>query len=232
MSYRATRSAARPMLTDLPDLVRSKPAQRTQSHFYERIGKRALDVTLVLVAALPVALLVGVLALVIALDGRSPLFVQERVGRNGRIFRMWKLRSMVADAETRLEDCLCTSPQRRLEWDEHQKLREDPRVTRIGYLIRKTSLDELPQLWNVLRGEMSLVGPRPMLPSQRALYPGTAYYVLRPGISGYWQISERNKCSFADRAEHDTRYAREMSLGTDLRVIFCTMRVVLTGTGC
>jgi lipopolysaccharide/colanic/teichoic acid biosynthesis glycosyltransferase len=98
-------------------------------------------------------------------------------------------------------------------------------------MIRKTSLDELPQLWNVLQGTMSLVGPRPMMPDQVPLYPGRAYFALRPGLTGFWQISSRNETSFAGRAAFDTRYARRLSFATDLLVLFATVRVVLRGTG-
>jgi len=199
---------------------------------YSAHAKRALDLVFVLLAA-PVALvIVGLVCLCIMRDGGSPFFSQERVGRGGRVFRMWKLRSMIRDAEDRLESHLDACPERRREWDTHQKLRCDPRVTRIGRFIRKTSIDELPQLWNVLRGDMSLVGPRPMMPSQRAIYPGTAYYALRPGITGFWQVSVRHESNFAQRAECDTSYFRELSLATDLRVMLRTVRVVLCGTGC
>lgn len=230
MTFRvSSRVAARPVAATL---IKHDPLLPVAPNFYGAGCKRFVDLLLVAIAAVPAVLIVLVLALLIALDGRSPFFAQDRVGRNGRIFRMWKLRSMVSDAETRLETCLAACPQRRDEWNTHQKLRDDPRITWIGALIRKTSLDELPQLWNVLRGDMSIVGPRPMLPSQRALYPGTAYYALRPGITGFWQVSARNDSSFAERARFDTSYLREMSLWTDLRVILCTVRVVLTGTGC
>lgn len=232
MTFRVSRAAARPGAASLVKQNRHEPFLPTAPNLYDVGLKRVLDLLLVTIAALPALSIVLVLALLIALDGRSPFFAQERIGRNGRIFRMWKLRSMVGDAETQLETCLASSPQRRKEWNTHQKLRHDPRITPIGALIRKTSLDELPQLWNVLRGDMSIVGPRPMLLSQRALYPGTAYYALRPGITGYWQVSARNDSSFADRAGFDTAYLREMSLLTDLRVMLCTVRVVLTGTGC
>lgn len=229
MTFRVSRAAARPVAVGL---IKNQPILPAAPNLYGAGFKRAVDLLLVTIAALPVLCVVLVLALLIALDGRSPFFAQERVGRNGRTFRMWKLRSMVTDAETQLERCLAACPRRRKEWNIHQKLRHDPRITRIGALIRKTSLDELPQLWNVLRGDMSIVGPRPMLPSQRALYPGTAYFALRPGITGYWQVSARNDSTFAERARFDTSYLREMSLLTDLRVMLCTVRVVLTGTGC
>jgi exopolysaccharide production protein ExoY len=193
--------------------------------------KRALDVVAVLLA-LPFGLiLVAMLALVVRHDGGPAFFVQERVGRGGRIFRIWKLRSMVVDAERRLADHLAVCPAARAEWQETQKLKNDPRVTRIGRFLRRTSLDELPQLWNVLKGDMSLVGPRPMLPGQRDLYPGTAYYRLRPGITGPWQVSDRNKSAFASRAQYDSDYANRLSLATDIVVLLRTVRVVLRGTG-
>ncbi|WP_238363813.1 sugar transferase [Mesobacterium pallidum] len=198
---------------------------------YRDILKRALDVVLVLLVALPVLTVVMALSLLIARDGTSPFYFQERVGKNGRTFRMWKLRSMVANADQLLEEYLTRNPAARLEWDLTQKLKHDPRITPIGRLIRKSSLDELPQLFNVLRGDMSLVGPRPMLPEQRRIYPGLAYYALRPGITGFWQTSVRNESNFAERAKFDTSYFRELSLGTDIKVILKTVRVVLRGTG-
>ncbi|MBY6003818.1 sugar transferase [Salipiger bermudensis] len=202
-----------------------------QGASYDRMAKRLLDVILVLIGALPVLMVTLTLAAVIALDGKSPFYLQKRVGRNGRIFYMYKLRSMVADAEGRLEAYLAADPEARAEWDRTQKLRHDPRITAVGRLIRKTSLDELPQLWNVLRGDMSLVGPRPMMVDQQDLYPGTAYYALRPGITGFWQTSVRNESSFAERAGFDTDYLRQLSFGTDIRILARTVRVVLNGTG-
>ncbi|MDU8910180.1 sugar transferase [Aestuariicoccus sp. MJ-SS9] len=203
-----------------------------RSAFYRDVVKRGLDVGLVLIAAPIVLPVLIILAALIALDGSSPIYLQRRIGRNGRIFHMWKLRSMVRDADTLLERHLAEDPAAHAEWTRTQKLRRDPRITRIGRFIRKTSLDELPQLWNVLRGEMSVVGPRPMMVEQQDIYPGTAYYALRPGITGFWQISVRNESSFAERAGFDTAYLRQLSFMTDLRVILRTFRVVVTGTGC
>ncbi|MBP0483112.1 sugar transferase [Sagittula salina] len=198
---------------------------------YRDSMKRMLDVGIVLLLALPAALLTLVFALLVACDGHNPFYRQTRVGRNDHSFRMWKLRSMVPDADRLLEDHLASNPEARAEWDRDQKLRHDPRITRIGRLIRKTSIDELPQLWNVVTGDMSLVGPRPMMLSQRAIYPGTAYYSLRPGITGYWQTSVRNESSFAERAGFDSAYLRDLSLFTDLKVLLKTVRVVIDGTG-
>jgi len=218
--------------SDGADFIQTGAIPTYASRPYADRAKRALDIALVLIAAPLAVMIVVMVCPLIMRDGGSPFFSQERVGRGGRVFRMWKLRSMVRDAEDRLEAYLDADPMRRREWDTHQKLRHDPRVTRIGRIIRKTSIDELPQLWNVLRGEMSMVGPRPMMPSQRALYPGMAYYALRPGITGFWQVSVRNDSSFAQRAEFDSSYFRELSLVTDLRVMLRTVRVVICGTGC
>ena len=118
-----------------------------------------------------------------------------------------------------------------VEWDRYQKLRCDPRITAPGRTLRRYSLDELPQLWNVLIGDMSIVGPRPIMPEQREAYPGQGYYLLRPGLTGLWQVSERNKTSFAARAAYDDRYFGCMSFATDLLVMLRTVKVVLRGTG-
>ena len=207
----------------------SEPAVR--EGVYSRHLKRTFDLLIVLLAAPFVLLAVLIFALAVRLDGGPAFYFQDRIGKNGRIFRIWKLRSMVTDADARLAAHLDANPEARAEWDHSQKLKNDPRITRVGRLIRKTSLDELPQLWNVVTGDMSLVGPRPMMPSQAPLYPGQAYYRLRPGLTGYWQFSSRSESSFAERAGFDSRYAAELSLLTDLRVLFSTVRVVLRGTG-
>jgi exopolysaccharide production protein ExoY len=199
---------------------------------YRGYFKRAFDILAVVLVAPFVLPVVLVMALLVIRDGGSAFYSQDRIGRGGKVFRIWKLRSMVVDADERLEDHLASDPRARAEWDEHQKLKRDPRITQIGRLIRKSSLDELPQLWNVLKGDMSLVGPRPMMPTQARLYPGRSYYRLRPGLTGFWQISDRNKTSFASRAAYDTQYARRLSLPTDLFVLFATVWVVLRGTGC
>ncbi|MCX7888547.1 MAG: sugar transferase [Rhodobacteraceae bacterium] len=199
--------------------------------FYRNVGKRVFDVAAVLVASVIVLPVVLVLAALVAMDGGRSFYTSERVGRNGRNFRMLKLRTMVPDADRMLEAYLNANPSAQLEWDRTQKLKDDPRITRLGRFLRKTSLDELPQLWNVLRGDMSLIGPRPMMPSQRILYPGYAYYALRPGVSGPWQVSDRNDCAFAKRAEYDRDYDRNMSFMTDLRIILATIAVVVLGTG-
>ena len=206
------------------------PAPRSVG-LYRGFFKRGLDILLVLLSApfvLPVVLLLG---LMITRDGGTAFYSQDRIGRGGRVFRLWKLRSMVVEADAKLEAYLASNPAARAEWDEHQKLKDDPRITAAGRLIRKASLDELPQLWNVLIGDMSLVGPRPMMPFQAGLYPGRDYYRMRPGLTGFWQISDRNHTTFAARAAYDTQYCRRQSLITDLLVMLATVWVVIRGTG-
>lgn len=202
-----------------------------QPGLYRNYFKRLLDILAVLLSGIVVVPVIAVLALIVALDGSSPFYWNNRVGRGGRTFRMLKLRTMVPDADNMLEQYLSRNAEARLEWNATQKLKSDPRITHIGRLLRKTSLDELPQLWNVLIGEMSLVGPRPMMPSQRSLYTGTAYYALRPGITGPWQVSVRNESEFSQRVDFDTAYHQSLTLMTDVRLLLATVRVVLRGTG-
>jgi len=198
---------------------------------YGSFGKRAFDILLI-VAALPFVLpLMAVLTAIIYVFEGSPFYSQPRIGLNGHAFRMWKFRSMVRDADRKLETCLAADPAMRAEWDLHQKLKHDPRITRLGRILRKTSLDELPQLWNVLIGDMSLVGPRPMMVDQHSLYPGTAYFRMRPGLTGPWQVSDRNDISFSSRAGFDADYEQKLSFGHDLGLIFKTAIVVLKATG-
>lgn len=199
--------------------------------FYRRGVKRGIETLLVLLTS-PVTLpLILLMALLIACDGGNPFFVQKRLGRNGRVFRIWKLRSMVVDAEHHLETHLENDPVARSQWESTQKLKQDPRVTRIGRLLRKTSMDELPQLLNVLNGTMSLVGPRPMMVGQRRMYYGRAYYRVRPGITGLWQISARNESEFVARVRYDEEYHRNLSIWLDLKILAQTVVVVLRGTG-
>ena len=203
---------------------------RPQS-LYRRGIKRMIDIIVVAATAVITAPLIILIALFVSLDGHSPFYSQRRLGMGGRSFTLWKLRSMVPDADTRLREHLSADPAARAEWDRTQKLMNDPRITRMGRFIRKCSIDELPQLWNVLRGDMSLVGPRPMMPEQASLYPGISYFALRPGITGTWQVSARNESSFAERARFDSDYYRSVSLGTDLGILLATVRVVVRGTG-
>ncbi|MBK0327153.1 sugar transferase [Rhodobacteraceae bacterium F11138] len=198
---------------------------------YASAGKRLLDVLVVLLT-LPVTLPLMVLtAVLVSLDGGAPLYVQRRVGRGGRIFKMYKFRSMVPDAERALRKHLETDAEALAEWTHSQKLRKDPRVTPLGAILRKCSLDELPQLLNVLRGDMSLIGPRPMMVEQTNMYPGRAYYWMRPGISGLWQVTDRNDTAFTARAQYDDKYYYNLSFAADCSILAKTFVVVFRGTG-
>jgi Undecaprenyl-phosphate galactose phosphotransferase WbaP len=213
------------------------PALKIQNNLasaWQRAQKRVSDLVLsgfVSIFALPVGLLI---ALAVKLDSRGPVFfVQERIGRGGEPFDMLKFRTMYVDAEQRLEEILTADAQKRAEWEEYQKLSEDPRVTRVGRFLRAFSLDELPQLWNVLNGTMSLVGPRPFFPDQKGLYGYSyeTYILVRPGITGIWQVNGRNISSFRQRAEMDEYYVRNWSVWLDLTVLARTPVVVLMRRG-
>lgn len=208
------------------------PARRRNSDtFYRRHGKRITDLALLLPVLPILFLVILVLAAMIAMDGGRPFYSQMRVGRGGRLFRLWKLRTMVHDADARLRAHLDSDPDAALEWKHTQKLRDDPRITRAGRFLRRSSLDELPQFFNVLRGEMSIVGPRPMLPEQRSMYSSADYYEVAPGVTGPWQVSDRNGSTFAARATFDSEYNRTLSLRQDLHLIGRTFSAVLGCTG-
>lgn len=199
---------------------------------YRAFFKRLIDVALVLLAAPVVLPLIIFLSILVAvLSGGKPFYTQERIGKDAKVFRMWKLRTMVKRADDLLEAHLKENPEARIEWETTQKLKNDPRVTSVGRLLRKTSIDELPQLFNVLNGSMSLVGPRPMMVGQEQYYHGNAYYQMRPGITGPWQVSDRNDCHFVDRVDFDNRYNSEMSFMTDLELLLKTTKVVIRATG-
>ena len=218
-------------LSDAPPDIAPR-ATGAGTGLYRRGAKRLGDLLFVLLIAPVVVPVVLAMAALVASDGKSPFYSQVRIGRGGRRFRMWKIRTMVPDADAALAACLSADDALRQEWTTHQKLRHDPRITRIGRLMRKTSLDELPQFLNVLTGDMSVIGPRPMMDGQDALYPGRAYYRLRPGVTGPWQVSDRHASSFADRARFDDEYDEDLSFGTDAALVMRTVGVVLRGTGC
>ena len=197
---------------------------------YKRVFDLAVTAVLAL-AALPVGLLI---ALAIVLDSRGPVFFRHtRVGRGGRPFRLWKFRSMVERADERLEKQLQRRPDLAREWALTHKLRSDPRVTRVGRWLRKTSLDELPQLWNVLRGDMSMVGPRPIVSAEIPRYGSrfTLYTQVLPGLTGLWQVSGRNDTQYTRRVELDCHYIRHWTALLDFRILLRTVAVVLRGRG-
>jgi lipopolysaccharide/colanic/teichoic acid biosynthesis glycosyltransferase len=195
--------------------------------------KRLVDVVGAIVALtffFPVMTIVFVLLL---LGGGKPIFAHRRVGRNGMMFSCYKFRSMVIDAEEVLAEHLARDPAAREEWACTFKLTHDPRVTWFGLFLRRSSLDELPQLFNVLRGEMSLVGPRPIVPDEIKRYSGRieAYYQCKPGITGLWQVSGRNDVDYGRRVRLDAVYARKKSVRLDVVILVRTVRAVLSGRG-
>lgn len=199
-----------------------------------RLAKRILDIGLSSLGGLLLLPLLGLIAILIKLDSPGPvLYGQWRVGQGGRWFRVWKFRSMVKDADKVLKEYFEKHPELREEWELYQKLRDDPRVTRVGRILRQTSLDELPQLWNVLRGEMSLVGPRP-LPQHSVEKYGEefAFYIkVKPGITGLWQVSGRSDTTFQEHVNLNTYYVRNWSLWLDFYILARTVWVVLTRKG-
>jgi len=196
--------------------------------------KRALDLCLTLSSAPLWLPLVGLIGLLIKLDSKGPMFFgHQRIGTGGRLFTAWKFRSMVQDADAVLEDALANDPALRDEWQCDQKLRRDARLTRVGAWLRKTSLDELPQLWNVLKGEMSLVGPRPIIVDEVPKY-GSAFSLYKkvlPGITGMWQVSGRNNLSYDRRVHLDAYYVRNWSVWLDLHLLARTFLAVLLARG-
>ena len=166
-------------------------------------------------------------------DGGAPFYGQTRIGYHGRTFRCWKFRSMVTDADAVLARVLSTSREAREEWERDHKLKVDPRITLVGRFLRSTSLDELPQLWNVVRGEMSLVGPRPIVVAEVGRYGSRFhdYCTCRPGITGLWQVSGRNDVSYRRRVAIDTLYARTRSFRMDVSILARTLPAVLMRRG-
>jgi len=194
-----------------------------------RFMKRAFDIALsgaALIILLPVMTAV---ALTVRRDGGPAFFSQPRLGRSGKVFACYKFRSMRVDAEDFLQHYLATNPNAAEEWAKYQKLQNDVRITPFGQFIRRTSLDELPQLINVLKGDMSLVGPRPMMPEQAGFYGENLlfYESVRPGITGPWQVSGRSKLTFEERVGLEAWYARNWNLWTDIAIILKTFPVLL-----
>lgn len=196
--------------------------------------KRAMDIAVAVVLGVLALPLMVVIAAAILLESGGPvLFGHMRVGKGGRRFRLWKFRTMVVDGEEVLRRHLSGDPVRAREWALTHKLRNDPRVTRVGRLLRTTSLDELPQLWNVLRGDMSMVGPRPVVDEELNRYADAAslYLRVRPGLTGLWQVSGRNDTTYKQRIEIDKHYIRRWSPALDALVLLKTVRVVIVGKG-
>ncbi|WP_333604858.1 sugar transferase [Novosphingobium sp.] len=195
---------------------------------------RGLDIVFALTALLIFAPLMLLLALAVAILDPGPIFfAHKRIGLGGKDFYCLKFRSMAVDAEQRLQALLASDERARAEWAKDQKLRNDPRITQLGQFLRKSSLDELPQLFNVLRGEMSLVGPRPIVRSEVPRYGRyfEHYCAVRPGITGLWQISGRNDVSYRRRVAFDVTFTRALTTGLYLRILVATVPSVLLQRG-
>ncbi len=216
-------------------LPRSVRLLRTQSHagFYRQTGKRAFDV-LVCCLMLPfIAPLIGLLLCIAAVAGPSGFFAHPRVGKGGRVFKCWKIRTMGRDADRDLRAALTRCAHLRKEWSEKRKLSNDPRILPFGRFLRRTSLDELPQIWNVIVGDMSLVGPRPVTRAELHHYKASKakYLALRPGITGLWQIAGRRSGCYVQRVNLDVAYLARMSFSTDLAILAKTLPEVIRRSG-
>lgn len=198
-----------------------------------RFLKRTFDIVSSLAIVAILSPLFITLACLVKRDGGNAIYGHERIGRNGRKFKCLKFRSMVLNSKDVLAQLLATNPEARAEWEKDFKLKDDPRVTKVGAFIRKTSLDELPQLWNVLKGEMSLVGPRPIINEELERYAeNVEYYLLaKPGMTGLWQVSGRNDVDYDTRVYFDAWYVKNWSLWNDIAILFKTVNVVLKRDG-
>lgn len=213
------------------ELVLKRDETLEHDRLYWRL-RRAQDVTISLVALLILWPIMLIVALIIVIDspGASPIFVQTRVGRDGKEFKFYKFRSMCPNAEAKLKDLLKDNEMNGPAF----KIKNDPRITRVGKFIRKTSIDELPQLWNIIKGDMSIVGPRPALPREVAQYNDymRQRLIVTPGLTCYWQIQpHRNDLTFEEWMELDIRYIQERSFKVDWKIIFATFGAVLGMNG-
>ena len=216
--------------------LRREPFALTQNRVRPAVADIEFLINFVIAAALLLffaPLMVAVAIAVFVQDGGPVIFAHQRVGRGGRMFACLKFRSMATDAQARLQHLLTTNPAAKAEWERDHKLRNDPRITRLGDVLRRSSIDELPQLFNVLRGEMSLVGPRPIVELEARRYGRRIgdYCSVRPGITGLWQVSGRNDTSYRRRVAMDVVYSRRKSLLLDARILVLTVPAVLLRRG-
>ena len=196
--------------------------------------KRLFDIFVALSAVVMLAPLFILVAVAVKIVSPGPvLYAHQRVGYNNRPFRCWKFRSMVVDGDTVLANYLAANPAEREEWKRSRKLRNDPRVTRLGAVLRSSSVDELPQIINVLMGDMSIVGPRPVVKDELDMYGDAATHYLRtrPGITGLWQVSGRSDTSYDQRISFDTQYVKNWSMASDVSIIVRTIPAVLSSKG-
>jgi lipopolysaccharide/colanic/teichoic acid biosynthesis glycosyltransferase len=227
-SYSYAESVGRP-------LGKSQPADTAPSEFFRyRIIKRCFDVLLILISMPVMFLILGAVSAVVMLSSPGPVFYSHRrIRKGGAFFSMWKFRTMCVNSAEVLEDHLARHPEARAEWNKTHKLREDPRITRLGVFLRRYSLDELPQLWNVLMGQMSLVGPRPIVAAEVEKYGDCfdCYCRVKPGLTGLWQVSGRSKLSYDARVALDCEYVDRWSLAKDVMILLRTFASVVNQDG-
>lgn len=200
-----------------------------------RFIKRTFDIVCGLIGVIcliPLTILVKIIS-VCSGDHKSIFYTQKRIGKNGREFKLYKLRSMVPNADEILEQTLKIDKVRAEEWKKYQKFEHDPRITKIGNILRKTSLDEVPQFINILKGDMSMIGPRPLVPGELDLHDGNheIYESVRPGITGWWACNGRSATTYAERLELEYYYVKNKSLWLDIKCVFKTISAVLTKKG-
>lgn len=220
----------------LRDRVKTENLGRPFATAYMIWGKRLFDIAFSATAIFFMAPIIALVWCIISLDGGNGFYGQVRIGKAGRFFRCWKLRSMVVNSDLMLAKLCASDHNISDEWYRNQKLTNDPRITTIGHFIRKTRIDELPQLWNVLIGDMSIVGPRPFTPEQMPLYidaDGAAYFRLRPGVTGPWQIASKTgaETAFIARVGFDESYANSVNFGGDINIILRTIKTVFLMDG-
>lgn len=229
-------TAARPVLQVMVERASGESFSPTQQRAKSELRhvKRAIDIVGALTLLVLLSPMLVLIALAIAWGGKPVFFRSARVGRNGRIFNVLKFRTMVPNAESLLVEHLASNPAASDEWHRSWKLRKDPRVTRLGQFLRISSADELPQLVNVLLGDMSLVGPRPVTPNELHQHyrDDQCYYLqVRPGITGLWQISGRNECPYPQRVSLDVKYVQNWSLRGDVLILLRTFPAIVSGRG-
>lgn len=221
------------MFDETIGLVLEESKLKHKKHFY-LIIKRIFDILLSTIGLLilwPLFIIIGIL---IKIDSKGPIFLRQiRIGKNGKSIKIYKFRSMIDNAEAILDKMMAEDPAIYEEYTINKKLKNDPRVTRVGKIIRKTSIDELPQLINIFKGEMTLVGPRPYLPREKEDMGGYYHFITKmtPGLTGLWQVSGRNDCGFNERLKLDTKYYQVRGIKKDISILLKTVSVVLNTKG-
>jgi lipopolysaccharide/colanic/teichoic acid biosynthesis glycosyltransferase len=228
-SYSYTETISSPVFRTTISLDRGPSAL-----FRYRVLKRVIDIALILLFSPLILVVVGIVAAMVMISSPGPIFYSHRrIRKNGAFFSMWKFRTMCVNSTEVLDEYLATHPEARAEWNSTHKLRHDPRITRTGAFLRRYSLDELPQLWNVVMGHMSLVGPRPIVAAEVEKYADSfeSYCLVKPGLTGLWQVSGRSELTYAERVALDCRYVDHWSLRSDIKILLRTFAAVLKQDG-